>query len=191
MKLAICTASVGVLLFAISCTPPENSDRSSRPSGDGSAAASARESAPLAVAVMAPSSGSNVRGTVNFIQDKDKVRVEAIINGLSPGKHGFHIHEKGDCSAPDASSAGGHFNPTGMPHGGPDHEKRHVGDFGNLEADSSGQAKYSQTFADLKFDGATSILGKAVIVHEKADDLKTQPTGDAGGRVACGVIERK
>src|SRR5262245_59034645 len=147
MKLAFCTAMVGVVLGVTSCTPPENSDRSSadRSRTDPPAApadrstppgtAKARESVPLAMAVLAPASGSKVRGTVNFIQDNDKVRVEAIINGLTPGKHGFHIHEKGDCSAPDASSAGGHFNPAGTPHGGPDGHQRHVGDFGNVEAD--------------------------------------------------------
>lgn len=145
----------------------------------------------VATAILSPASGSSVRGTVKFIQEKDGIRVEAEITGLSPGKHGFHIHEKGDCSAPDASSAGGHFNPTGMPHAGPMDHQRHVGDFGNLEADESGKAKYSRSFSDLKITGETSILGKAVIVHAKADDLKTQPSGDAGGRVACGVIEKK
>jgi Cu-Zn family superoxide dismutase len=151
----------------------------------------AAASAPVATATLSPASGSNVRGTVKFLQEKDGIRVEAEITGLSPGKHGFHIHEKGDCSAPDASSAGGHFNPTGMPHAGPTEHHRHVGDFGNLEADESGNAKYSRSFSDLKIAGETSILGKAVIVHAKADDLKTQPSGDAGGRVACGVIEKK
>jgi Cu-Zn family superoxide dismutase len=131
-----------------------------------------------------------VRGTVNFIRDGDGLRVEADIIGLTPGSHGFHIHEKGDCSAVDASSAGGHFNPTGMPHSGPGDHQRHVGDFGNLEAKEGGKAHFSRIFPDLKVDGETSIIGKAVIVHAKADDLKTQPSGDAGGRVACGVISR-
>ena len=145
----------------------------------------------VATVTLSPASGSNVRGMVKFIQEKDGIRVEAEITGLSPGKHGFHIHEKGDCSAPDASSAGGHFNPSGMPHAGPTDHQRHVGDFGNLEADGSGKAKYSRSFPDLKLAGETSIVGKAVIVHAKPDDLKTQPSGDAGGRVACGVIEKK
>jgi Cu-Zn family superoxide dismutase len=143
------------------------------------------------MAVLSPASGSNVRGTVTFTRENDKVRVDATISGLAPGKHGFHIHEKGDCSAPDASSAGGHFNPTGMQHGGPGDTQRHVGDFGNLEADAGGNAKYSQAFSNLMLDGDASIIGKAIIVHEKADDMKTQPTGDAGGRVACGVIAKK
>jgi Cu-Zn family superoxide dismutase len=191
---AIWTARVGIplFLFVAGCTPPDNATRSpAEPPSSTSPKASARESTPIASAELAPASGSNVRGIVNFIQDKDKVRVEATITGLTPGKHGFHIHEKGDCSAPDASSAGGHFNPTGMPHAGPGEHQRHVGDFGNVEADASGQAKYAQSFSDLKFDGDASIIGKGVIVHEKADDLKTQPSGDAGGRVACGVIAKK
>lgn len=145
----------------------------------------------VATAFLSPASGSSVQGTVNFIQEDDKLRVEASLSGLTPGPHGFHIHEKGDCSASDASSASGHFNPTAMPHAGPSESHRHVGDFGNIEADASGNARYSKSFSDLKLSGTTSILGKAVIVHAKADDLKTQPSGDAGDRVACGVIEQK
>jgi len=145
----------------------------------------------IATVWLSAASGSNVRGMVNFIRENDKVRVYASVTGLTPGKHGFHIHEKGDCSAPDASSAGGHFNPTGMPHAGPHESHRHVGDFGNLEADASGNAHYSQVFSDLTVDGASSIIGRGVIVHAQPDDLKTQPSGNAGGRVACGVIEKK
>jgi len=144
----------------------------------------------IATVWLSAASGSNVRGMVNFIREKDKIRVYASVSGLTPGKHGFHIHEKGDCSAPDASSAGGHFNPTGMHHGGPDDTQRHVGDFGNLEADASGNAHYSKLFSNLPLEGDSSIIGKAVIVHAQPDDMKTQPTGNAGGRVACGVIER-
>ena len=142
-----------------------------------------------ALAILYSASGSNVRGTVTFYREDNGTRVEATISGLTPGEHGFHIHEKGDCSAPDASSAGGHFNPTAMPHGGPHSSSRHVGDFGNLNANTLGNAYYSRTFDNLSFEGAASIIGKGIIVHEKADDMKTQPTGDAGGRVACGVIE--
>lgn len=146
----------------------------------------------MATVWLSAASGSNVRGLVNFIRQSDgRIQVYASVSGLTPGKHGFHIHEKGDCSAPDASSAGGHFNPTGMPHAGPHDAQRHVGDFGNLEADASGNAHYSKVFSNLPFDGNNSIIGRAVIVHAQADDLKTQPTGNAGGRVACGVIERK
>jgi Cu-Zn family superoxide dismutase len=140
-----------------------------------------------AIAVLQPASGSKVTGTVTFTKTGDTVQVVADITGLTPGKHAFHIHEFGDCSAPDAASAGSHFNPTNKPHGAPDAAEHHVGDFGNLEADSSGKAHLELKSKMLKFSGESSILGHAVIVHEKVDDY-SQPVGNAGGRVACGVI---
>ena len=133
-------------------------------------------------------SGSQVTGTVTFTKVGDYVQVMADISGLTPGKHGFHIHEFGDCSAPDATSAGSHFNPGKHNHGAPDASDRHEGDLGNIEADASGKAHLEWSDKMMKLSGADSILGRSVIVHEKADDLKTQPTGDAGGRLACGVI---
>ena len=141
-----------------------------------------------AIAVLNPTAGSKVTGTVTFTKSGKGVKIVADISGLSPGKHGFHIHEFGDCSAPDATSAGGHFNPTNDPHAGHEAEKRHIGDLGNIEANASGKARLELTDTQMEFTGDKGILGHAVIVHEKADDLKTQPTGDAGGRVACGVI---
>jgi superoxide dismutase, Cu-Zn family len=141
-----------------------------------------------AVANLQPSSGSQVKGTVTFTKMGDDVQVVADVENLKPGKHGFHIHEKGDCSAPDASSAGAHFNPTHQHHGGPDSVERHSGDFGNITADASGKAHLDWK-GKLKFSGAESIIGKSVIVHEKEDDLKTDPSGNSGTRIACGVIE--
>ena len=141
-----------------------------------------------AVAVLHAASGSQVAGMVTFTDSGDTVKVVADITGLKPGKHGFHIHEFGDCSAPDATSAGSHFNPGKHNHGAPDASDRHEGDLGNIEADASGKAHLEWTDKMMKLTGSTSILGRSVIVHEKADDLKTQPTGDAGGRLACGVI---
>ncbi|MEO5720123.1 MAG: superoxide dismutase family protein [Chthoniobacterales bacterium] len=141
-----------------------------------------------AIAVLSAASGSEVAGTITFASGSDGVKVVAAITGLKPGKHGFHVHEFGDCSAKDGTSAGGHYNPTKHPHAGPDAEMRHMGDLGNLEADASGKAHVEMTDKTLKLSGENSIVGYAVIVHEKADDLKSQPTGDAGGRVACGVI---
>jgi Cu-Zn family superoxide dismutase len=141
-----------------------------------------------AVAVLHPTQGNNVHGVVTFTRVVGRVRVVADIEGLTPGEHGFHIHEWGDCTAPDATSAGGHFNPTHAPHSGPATGERHVGDMGNITADASGKAHYDRFLSLIAFEGARSVLGRAVIVHAKADDLKTQPTGDAGGRVACGVI---
>ena len=142
-----------------------------------------------AIAVLHPTkSGGDANGTVTFTKVEGGVRVEAEIRGLIPGEHGFHIHEFGDCSSPDAMSAGGHFNPDKSEHGAMKGEKRHVGDLGNIEANARGVAKVDFVDKHLSFSGSHNILGRGVIVHEKADDLKTQPTGNAGGRVACGVI---
>jgi Cu-Zn family superoxide dismutase len=111
-----------------------------------------------------------------------------IIQNLKPGKHGVHIHEKGDCSAPDAASAGAHFNPTQKHHGGPTGDERHAGDLGNIEPDASGRAQLSWR-GKLDLTGPNSIIGKSVVIHEKEDDLKTDPSGNSGARVACGEIK--
>jgi len=141
-----------------------------------------------ALAVVNPTEGSKVHGTVSFVTDGKGTRIIANIEGLSPGLHGFHIHELGNCSSPDVNSAGGHFNPAGMPHAAPKSENRHVGDLGNLEADKNGLARLEVTDDLISLDGPKSIVGRSVIVHARADDFKTQPTGGAGARVACGVI---
>ena len=141
-----------------------------------------------AVAVLHATKGSEVHGTMTFTKIDGGIRVVAELEGLKPGEHGFHIHEFGDCSTPDATSAGGHFNPGGHPHAGPDAEKRHEGDLGNITADAAGKAHYERVDTQLSFDGRDSIIGRSVIVHEKVDDLKSQPTGNAGARIACGVI---
>ncbi|HMJ06658.1 MAG TPA: superoxide dismutase family protein [Chthoniobacterales bacterium] len=141
-----------------------------------------------AIAVLSPTEGNNVAGTVTFTGGSDGVKVVADLTGLKAGQHGFHIHEFGDCSSKDGKSAGGHYNPMHHEHAGPDASDRHMGDLGNIEADASGKAHLEHTDKMLKLAGDNSIIGYAVIVHEKADDMKTQPTGDAGGRVACGVI---
>jgi len=140
-----------------------------------------------AIAVLHPASGSKVTGTVTFTQTGDSVQVVADITGLTPGKHAFHIHEFGDCSAADASSAGSHFNPMHKQHGAPDATDRHAGDMGNLEADNTGKAHLELKSSLMKLSGETSILGRGVIVHEKVDDW-SQPVGNAGGRMACGVV---
>jgi superoxide dismutase, Cu-Zn family len=133
-----------------------------------------------------------VRGTANFEQRGDKVRVAADVSGLRPnGEYGFHIHEVGDCSSGDGMSAKGHFNPFGKPHGPPGSSERHGGDMPSLKSDANGNANY---IADL--DGVTvtsgpaSIVSRSLIVHVQPDDYKTQPTGNAGARSACGVIQR-
>ena len=141
-----------------------------------------------AVCNLIPTAGNSVTGTVNFTSTSDGVNVEIDIKGLTPGKHGFHIHEFGDCSAVDGTSAGGHFNPSGHDHGSQTGEMRHAGDLGNLEADANGNAKVSFLDKVIKLSGSSSIIGRSIILHEKEDDLKTQPTGNAGARVACGSI---
>jgi Cu-Zn family superoxide dismutase len=143
----------------------------------------------MAVAILSPAPNGHVHGQVTFLEETEGVRVTANIEGLTPGKHGFHIHQKGDCSAPDFSSAGGHFNPLGKQHGSPTDPAHHVGDFGNIEANEQGIARFERVFNWLTLTGTNSILDRAVIVHDKPDDLQTQPTGNAGGRVACGVIQ--
>jgi superoxide dismutase, Cu-Zn family len=143
-----------------------------------------------ATATLEPRSKSKAKGTVAFEEIEGGVQVVAKLEGLTPGDHAFHVHEKGDCSAPDAASAGGHFDPTKQPHGAPEADARHAGDFGNLTADKDGKAEKTVVMKGITIaEGPTSIVGKGFIVHEKADDFKTQPTGNAGGRVACGVIE--
>ncbi len=145
---------------------------------------------PTALAIIEPKSGSTVSGKVIFTQlPSGETRVEATIQNATPGKHGFHIHEKGDCSAADATSAGGHFNAAGNPHGAPDDAKHHNGDFGNIEIGADGKGRMTMTSNMLTvLPGPNSVVGKAVIFHDKEDDLKTQPTGNAGARFGCGVV---
>lgn len=149
-----------------------------------------RSAAPRqATALVLSASGSDVVGLVRFWETGlGTVGYDVELHGLDPGTHGFHVHEKGDCSAPDASSAGGHFNPTGAPHGAPDATRRHVGDLGNVVADRNGVVRTRGEDAHLTLRGPHSILDRAVVVHTGPDDLRSQPTGDAGGRLGCGVI---
>jgi Cu-Zn family superoxide dismutase len=148
----------------------------------------ARPDIQKAVAVLHPTLGNDVTGVVTFAKTANGIEVIADIDGLTPGKHGFHIHEYGDCSAGDATSAGGHFNPNNMPHGNRTEAQRHVGDLGNIVADSTGKAHLEWTDMLLAFSGPNDIIGRAVVVHGGEDDLQSQPSGNAGPRVACGVI---
>ena len=154
-----------------------------------------------ATATLNPTEGNSASGQITFTQENGMVRVEGMIMGLSPGEHGFHVHENGDCSAADlpddpdsepnpAGAAGGHFAPQGSPHGAPgnDAAARHVGDLGNVTAGADGTAMVSMTDAVIALDGPNSIVGKALLVHAGQDDLTSQPSGAAGARVACGVI---
>ena len=141
-----------------------------------------------AIAVLYPTAGNNVSGTITFAKVEGGIRVLATVTGLSEGKHGFHIHQYGDCSGADGKTAGGHFNPTAMMHSAPTDSIRHVGDIGNIVADSDGNATLEWVDSHMTFEGTSSIIGRGVIIHAGEDDLTSQPTGAAGARVACGVI---
>jgi Cu-Zn family superoxide dismutase len=149
------------------------------------------EEGKFASAKLEGKSGSRAWGNVSFRELGDKVEVRGDVRDLPPGRHfGFHVHEKGDCSAPDAMSAGGHFNPAGKPHGHPDKSpERHAGDMPNLRSDAEGNAVYAFTTNLLAVSpGPTSVVGRAVVVHANPDDYSSQPAGNAGPRIACGLI---
>lgn len=144
-----------------------------------------------AQAVLFGASGTSVSGELTFTGSDSGVTVAGQIGGIEPGTaHGFHVHENGDCSSPDAESAGGHFNPQEMQHGDPSSSPRHLGDLPNIESDAQGRATVNATVAGatLRDSGPHDLVGKAVIVHAKRDDYMTQPAGDSGDRIACGVI---
>lgn len=143
-----------------------------------------------ATAELKPTQGNTTAGTLRFAPVDGGIRVTGQVTGLTPGEHGFHVHEKGDCSAPDASSAGGHFNPGGNAHGRVGQGEHHGGDSDNITANADGVAEVDTLLEGVTLGDATGtdIIEKAVIVHVDADDYVTQPTGNAGGRLACGVI---
>ncbi len=138
-------------------------------------------------------SGSKAKGTAHLTQrDGGKVRVEVAASGLKPNtEHAIHLHEKGDCSAPDATSAGPHFNPEKQPHGHPKDMKRHAGDLPNLRANAQGEVDTTFEVTGITLDeDYRGVLERAIVIHANADDYQTQPAGDAGGRIACGVIRK-
>ncbi len=146
---------------------------------------------PMAMAGLQPTTGQTAKGMVHFSDvGEGNVEVQIDLTGVPPGVHGFHIHEKGDCGN-NANNAGGHFNPTGMVHGAPDAVSHHAGDFGNVTADANGEVhtRFTTHSISLKSGGSTNPVGRAVVLHERADDLVSQPSGNAGARIACGVIE--
>jgi Cu-Zn family superoxide dismutase len=141
-----------------------------------------------AVCVLSPTKGSDVHGVITFTQTDNGVEISGEVTGLKPGKHGFHVHEFGDLNSPDGMATGGHFDSAKHMHGAEDAADRHTGDLGNIEADGGGKAAIKRTDKVIALSGPNSIIGRGLIVHEKEDDLKTQPTGNAGGRIAQGVI---
>ena len=153
------------------------------------------QSAPAtAMALLSSASGSSVQGKATFEQVNDNtVRMTLEVENLSAGDHALHLHEIGDCSAPDATSAGGHWNPTGMDHGKRGEGQYHVGDVINLLAGEDGKVTWSDEVSGWTIGGeeASNILGRAVVIHDKPDDFVSQPSGAAGARVACGVITQQ
>ena len=149
--------------------------------------------APSAVAQLQPTKGNTAQGTVRFERTGDVVRVTGEIKGLKPdAEHGFHIHEKGDCSSGDGMSAGGHFNPAAKAHGAHDGMEHHAGDLPSLKADAGGVVKLNFESRVLSVgDGKGDVVGRGLIVHRDPDDYKTQPTGNSGPRLACAAITRE
>ena len=142
-----------------------------------------------AVAYIKPVAGQTVQGKITFMKVKDGVKLVADLDGLTPGLHGFHVHEHGDCGGKGAENTGSHFNPTNQKHGGPDSEERHVGDLGNIEADAEGRAHLERVDSLLQLEGPHSIIGRSIVVHADKDDYTTQPSGNSGDKIGCGVIE--
>ena len=176
---AILCAAIAASLAA--CAPTQV-ERDTPP--DGTTGAS------RATANLAPASASLVSGTLTLTAMGDGVHVGGEIGGLPPGPHGFHVHERGDCSAADASSAGGHFNPTNMPHGRSGPTPHHLGDSDNIVANADRVATIDTHLHDVTLGTGlpNDIAGRALVVHADPDDYTSQPSGDAGARVACGVI---
>jgi Cu-Zn family superoxide dismutase len=171
MKTVLSAACAGVLLAACQMMPTEEPLR--------------------ATAQLKPTKGNKTIGEATFEQMGDKVRVVVFVQGLKPGQeHGLHIHEVGDCSSGDGMSAKGHFNPFGKPHGHFASPQRHAGDLPALKANKAGRANVQIDLDIISLHpGPANIVGRGVIVHADPDDYKTQPTGNAGARIACGVIQ--
>ena len=184
-------AGVAVVAVAVQFQMAQSQDRKSK-AAERKAAAGERtgmgNKVTYAVAVVQGLGDHKVKGKVTFTQKEGGIEIVAELTGLQPGEHGFHVHEFGDCSMADGNCAGGHFNPTNQPHAGPEDAKRHVGDLGNIKANGQGHASYKRLDNVISLNGRNSIIGRSVIVHAKPDDLKTQPSGDAGDRIGCGAI---
>jgi Cu-Zn family superoxide dismutase len=141
-----------------------------------------------AIAVLHGLGDNHVGGVITFTVEGNEVEIKGEITGLKPGEHAFHVHEFGDCSSKDGMSAGAHFNPDNMTHGGPHGGPRHVGDLGNIKADESGKAVIDIRDNQITLIGPHSIVGRSLIVHADPDDFKSQPAGNAGKRIGCAVI---
>jgi superoxide dismutase, Cu-Zn family len=178
MKMISVAVVATTLLAGCQSAPPQQS-------------AASQSSEPLmATAVLKSTKGNKAFGEATFEQEGDKVHVLVNVQGLKPGaEHGFHIHEVGDCSADDGSSAKGHFNPAGKAHGNPATTEHHAGDLPALKAGKDGRAKLDTLISGVTLGpGPTSIMGRGLVIHADPDDYTSQPAGNSGARVACGVI---
>jgi Cu-Zn family superoxide dismutase len=172
---AVCTAGLAACVFVAG-----NDDLPAEHEEQHGSVASARIEA---------RSGATLSGHATFTQVAGGTLVEILVEGAPPGWHAVHVHEFGDCSAADGASAGSHFNPTGHPHGSPHHPQHHAGDLGNMWVDQTGNGRHVILMPELTVTpGANSVVGRSIIVHADIDDLTTQPTGNAGGRIGCGEI---
>jgi len=179
----------GVLVFGMACGKKKEMAAEAAPEAAPEPVTVEVAAPPMAMATLIGAAESGVTGNVVFKQDGGTVSIVAEVSGVEPGAHGFHIHEIGDCSSADFKSAGGHFNPAGVPHGGPADGERHLGDLGNIVVGEDGIGRLEVSSEQITVEaGDHSVVGRAVVLHAKEDDLVSQPTGDAGSRLACGVI---
>lgn len=180
-------AAIALVFFA-SCSTPNPTSTAPSPSPEAESLA-ATEPLNVALAILSPTEGNQVTGSIKFKQAEDKITILANLQGLQPNSvHAWHIHEFGDASSPDGKAMGGHYNPEEMPHGLPNNPERHAGDLGNLKADSQGEVAKEITVNNISINGPQNpILGRGLIIHAETDD-GGQPTGNAGSRIAQGVI---
>lgn len=186
MKKLVTSGFIFIFSFAGCSQMAKNRDKSLATNSN-----SAPNTAPSrAQAVLKAAAGEKLKGLVEFTETERQMRIHVKAEGLKPGLHGFHIHDKGDCSSADFNSAGPHFNPANVQHGSPETAPQHGGDLGNILADKTGKVNVEIVVKQLTL-GETpfKISGKSVIIHHDQDDFKTQPTGNAGKRIGCGVIE--
>ena len=174
--------SLAMLVLLVGCAAEQESE---------TAAAADEDTQLQAVAEIGPANDSAVQGRATFAAAEDSVTLLIEVEGAQPGLHAVHIHELGDCSAADATSAGGHWNPMQAAHGRWDHDPHHLGDIGNLMVadDGSGTLQMTSRLWSIGTGELNDVVGKAIIMHVSSDDFSTQPTGGAGSRIACGVIQ--
>jgi len=191
LKISLLLSILMVLFVFAACKPAEEPSAEAPSSTPPSAAPTA---GPSATATLQGSpEDTDFSGTVTFHQDGSGVHVVAELAGVDKaGKHGFHVHETGECShgtdGKHFTSAGGHFNPTNSEHACPPTEPRHAGDLGNVEVGANGSGRMEMSTTGLSLSGPNSVVGKAILLHAGEDDCKTQPTGNSGDRIACGVV---